>query len=69
VAHLWCGTRPREAWTVQITLDRDSLRDRHLLQFWDGAAGRWATAAGTYRIHVGPSVETRLEDTISVQPT
>jgi beta-glucosidase len=54
--------------TVQITLGRDDLADLHLLQHWDTASDTWATANGTYTVHVGSSFETDLEDRITVHP-
>ncbi|WP_353813746.1 beta-glucosidase [Agromyces sp. SYSU T00266] len=48
---------PGEHRNVQVTLSAEDLADMHLLEYWDTAAGDWATAAGTYEVTVGGSVD------------
>jgi beta-glucosidase len=56
-----------ESERVEVRLDRSRLRALHPLQYWSPARGRWVTPPGTYRVSVGPSVETEISDTFRVR--
>jgi beta-glucosidase len=53
--------RPGETRGVEIVLTADVISDQHLLDYWDGGRRQWATAPGTYTVHVGSSLNTELQ--------
>ncbi|MFC7110917.1 fibronectin type III-like domain-contianing protein [Nonomuraea rubra] len=54
--------RPGESRTVRLDVSAADLEDLHLLQYWNAATGRWATARGAYHVSVGTSFDTTLRD-------
>ncbi|QIG39488.1 glycosyl hydrolase [Microbacterium sp. 4R-513] len=58
---------PGEHANVTITLSPADLADLHLLQYWDAAADKWATAKGTYGVAVGGSSAAAIATSFTIK--
>ncbi|GAA0471332.1 glycosyl hydrolase [Paractinoplanes deccanensis] len=58
---------PGQRRTIEITLTRSDLAGLHLLEYWDPARAKWATARGVYGAGVGGSSEPSVRTSFRVR--
>ncbi|GAB3659803.1 hypothetical protein GCM10027591_12750 [Zhihengliuella somnathii] len=67
IGHERVTLEPGEHRNVALTLTAEDLSELRLLQYWDEAAGAWATADGDYTVTVGGSFDAAAGATFTVR--